>query len=180
MSHMSRDHEASPPLNGSTAPSSRSRVLFLDDDPGRAEIFLAEVPHAVWVSTVEECLARLAEEWDEVHLDHDLGGETFVDCGREDCGMEVVRWLCLSARPHLNPTRFYVHSHNAAAADLMVMQLRVAGYQVEGRPFGYHTLPWSKATRLATAIPLPPARGGFSRWLRELGRYVFGSSGTSG
>ena len=50
-------------------------ILFLDDDPERAEIFLADNPEAVWVQTAEECIARLAEAWDEVHLDHDLGGE---------------------------------------------------------------------------------------------------------
>lgn len=178
MNLMSRDDESRLPQNGPVAEPPRSRVLFLDDDPDRATIFLAEVPHAVWVSTVEECLSRLDEEWDEVHLDHDLGGETFVDCGREDCGMEVVRWLCLEAHPHLTPTQFYVHSHNAGAADLMVMQLRVAGYQVEGRPFGYSP-PMSTSTRPPIETFLPPARG-FSNWLRELGRYVFGSSGTSG
>jgi hypothetical protein len=153
------------------------RVLFLDDDPDRAEIFLGEVPHAVWVSTVGDCLVRLGEEWDEVHLDHDLGGETFVDCGREDCGMEVVRWLCLEPHPHLANTRFYVHSHNAGAADLMVMQLRVAGFQVEGRPFG-HSPTERTDDRVRFEMVNGPERG-FSAWLRELGRYVFGSSRSS-
>ena len=151
------------------------RILFLDDDPDRAEVFLAEVPHAVWVSTVEDCVRRLDEqEWDEVHLDHDLGGETFVDCGREDCGMEVVRWLCLEPHPYLEATRFYVHSHNAGAADLMVMQLQVAGFQVEARPFG-HSSAADLYDHSGFELGQPPERG-FSAWLRELGRYVFGSS----
>jgi hypothetical protein len=77
------------------------RILFLDDDPARAEIFLAENPDAIWVETASDCIARLEEPWDEVHLDHDLGGERFVDLSREDCGMEVVRWLCLEPHPHL-------------------------------------------------------------------------------
>ena len=54
------------------------RVLFLDDDPRRAEIFLAENPEAVWVETVTDCVSRLEEKWDEVHLDHDLGGQQMV------------------------------------------------------------------------------------------------------
>ena len=111
-------------------------VLFLDDDPGRAEVFLAENPEAVWVQTAAECIARLEEPWDEVHLDHDLGGEHFVDHGREDCGMEVVRWLCLHDRPHLRTTRFHVHSHNPVAATMMGMQMMINGYTVEVRPFG--------------------------------------------
>jgi hypothetical protein len=112
------------------------RLLFLDDDPVRAEIFLAENPEAVWVQTARECLERLAEPWDEVYLDHDLGGEVFVDLNREDCGMEVVRWLCLEPRPHLRQTQFVVHSHNINAACAMVIHLDVAGYRVDGRPFG--------------------------------------------
>jgi hypothetical protein len=112
------------------------RVLFLDDDPARAEVFLADNPAAVWVQTVAECLARLEERWDEVHLDHDLGGEQFVTCDREDCGMEVVRWLCLIPRPHLRETRFFIHSHNAGAVFIMATQMEGAGYRVESRPFG--------------------------------------------
>lgn len=117
------------------------RQLFLDDDPTRAGIFLAENPTAVWVQTAEECISRLEEPWNEVHLDHDLGGEHFVDHTRDDCGMEVVRWLCLHSGPHLRSTWFYVHSHNSAAAATMAMQLMVAGYFVELRPFGTGPLP---------------------------------------
>lgn len=115
---------------------SPSRRLFLDDDPARSEIFLADFPDAVWVQTAAECIARLAEPWDEVHLDHDLGGEHFVDVSRPDCGMEVVRWLCVEPRPHLRAAKFLVHSHNPNAATMMGMQLMLAGFTVEVRPFG--------------------------------------------
>ena len=117
-------------------PRPSPRILFLDDDPRRAEIFLAENPDAVWVQTVAECVAHLAEVWDEVHLDHDLGGEQFVAVDRDDCGMEVVRWICLEDRPHLRATRFYVHSHNVAAASVMTLQMWGSGYRAEFRPFG--------------------------------------------
>ena len=72
--------------------------MFLDDDPNRAEIFLKEHPQAIWVTTVAECLARLDEPWDEIHLDHDLGGKMFVDSADQECGMEVIRWLCKEPR----------------------------------------------------------------------------------
>src|SRR5262245_60109865 len=90
-------------------PVPASRLLFLDDDPLRAELFLRENPHAVWVTTVGECVARLDDVWDEVHLDHDLGGKTFVDSSADDCGMEVIRWLCKGLRGHLKDTLFFVH-----------------------------------------------------------------------
>jgi hypothetical protein len=102
----------------------------------RAEAFLIENPQAVWVQTVQECLSRIVENWDEVHLDHDLGGKTFVDTNENDCGMEVIRWLCGQPRDHLRQTLFYVHTHNSLAGLLMVLQMRSSGYKAEFRPFG--------------------------------------------
>src|SRR6476469_10087654 len=112
------------------------RVLFLDDDPARGVAFLAWNPGAVWVRTAAECLERLAGRWDAVHLDHDLGGERFVDHEREDCGMAVVRWLCEEPRPHLRDTRFVVHTHNRDAARTMIFPLQTLGYDVHASPFG--------------------------------------------
>jgi hypothetical protein len=112
------------------------RRLFLDDDPERAAVFLKRHPDAVWVQTVADCVARLAESWDEIHLDHDLGGEQFVDVNRDDCGMEVVRWLGREPRKHLRRSKFTVHSHNIAAAFEMVMSLQALGFRVDACPFG--------------------------------------------
>lgn len=112
------------------------RLLFLDDDPARAECFLSEHPEAVWVTNVPDCLARLTGSWDEVHLDHDLGGKTYVDSADTDCGMEVIRWLCKEPREHLRNVSFFVHTHNVAAGLLMVLQMRSGGYRAEFRPFG--------------------------------------------
>ena len=112
------------------------RRLFLDDDPARAEVFLRDYPDAIWVETVPECIEQLAESWDEVHLDHDLGGEVYVDILREDCGMEVVRWLVKQPRPHLKETRFTIHSWNDSASMAMLWHLEALGYQVVAHPFG--------------------------------------------
>src|SRR3954447_20405295 len=92
-----------------------SRLLFLDDDPERAGAFLRRFPQAIWVQTAEECLLCLEEPWDEVHLDHDLGGERGVDFERQDCGMAVVRWIVAEPRPHLMAARFVVHTRNPTA-----------------------------------------------------------------
>jgi hypothetical protein len=120
-------------------PKKPPRRLFLDDDPERASAFLEANQGAVWVQTVPECVEKLAEPWDEVHLDHDLGGEHYVDTSREDCGMEVVRWLANEPRHHLRRARFTVHSHNMAAAFEMVYRIRALGYRVEARPFRIET-----------------------------------------
>lgn len=114
----------------------RRRLLFLDDDPTRAEQFLQAHPRAVWVTNVPDCIARLAGPWDEVHLDHDLGGRVYVDWSDADTGMEVIRWLCKAPRPHLKRTRFFVHTHNETAGLLMVLLMQSGGYRAEFRPFG--------------------------------------------
>ncbi len=152
-----------------TSPDGDWRVLFLDDDPLRAEVFLSENPGAVWVTTVEACLAKLAESWNEVHLDHDLGGEQFVDVDRDDCGMAVVRWLCNEPRAHLRATRFVVHTHNPVAGNLMMMMMEFGGYQVEGRPFGaeFHPLDLFRDEDSEGGFrPLPA----WLVWLRTLGK----------
>jgi hypothetical protein len=124
-------------VTGRDGPGDRPvRRLFLDDDPDRAAEFLAEYPDAIWVTTVEECVARLGSPWDEVYLDHDLGGEHFVEVARADCGMAVVRWLAFEPRPHLRRTRFFVHSHNGVAAYVMLLQLKGLGLNATASPFG--------------------------------------------
>ena len=146
-----------------------SRVLFLDDDPERSRVFLEANPQAVWVQTVAECVAALGQSWDEVHLDHDLGGELFVDMARDDCGMEVVRWLTREPRPHLKAAQFLVHSHNAVAATTMGMHLMAAGYSVDLHPFGAPPPEDFPEDDWIDELPSPPRRS-LARRLRELFR----------
>ena len=94
---------------------------------------------AVWVQTVEQCIDLLQQPWDEVYLDHDLGGEVLVDHERPDSGMAVVRWLCEEPRPHLQETRFIIHTHNPNAACMVVLHLQVMGFNVQASPFGVVT-----------------------------------------
>jgi hypothetical protein len=143
--------------------SETERILFLDDDPARAEAFRARYPHAIWARTAEECQARLAEPWDVVYLDHDLGGETFVDHERDDCGMEVVRWLDREPRPHLQGTRFVVHTRNPNAACIMVVHLEAMGYSAQAVPFGNLLLAPPSAGR-----PRPGPVRALTAWLRSL------------
>ncbi len=138
------------------------RILFLDDAPDRAAVFLAGHPSAICVQTVEHCIDLLQQPWDEVHLDHDLGGEVLVDHERPDCGMAVVRWLCEEPRPHLRDTRFIIHTHNPNAACIMVLHLQVMGFQVQASPFGVVT-PTGRGANLGALA---------GRMLRWLGRHT--------
>ena len=108
-------------------------ILFLDDSPDRAETMLAQYPETIWVQTASETIQKLSQEqWHVVCLDHDLGGETFVDPNREDCGMEVVRWI-EQAMPTIG--KIIVHTWNYPAAKQMVARLRRKDYVVILQPF---------------------------------------------
>jgi len=112
----------------------------------------------VWVKSADACIARLADCWDEVHLDHDLGGEHFVDTSRDDCGMAVVRWLCAEARPQHRDTRFFIHSYNLAAASMMVDCLLSNGYTAESRPFGFDLVDLLSFEDVAAALSVHKSR----------------------
>jgi hypothetical protein len=110
-------------------------ILFLDDSPERCKAFRAEQPSATIVNTAAEAIAALTTySWNEVHLDHDLGGETFVDSSLPNTGMEVVRWICEN-KPVIGLV--VVHTCNPPAGDAMVSSIENHGYMVRRCPF-----PW--------------------------------------
>ncbi len=108
-------------------------ILFLDDDAQRTQLFVAGVPHAVTVETAADCIDKLTNhEWDIVCLDHDLGGEVYVDSSREDCGMEVVRWI-VENKPKVK--LFIVYSYNGSVVQEMVARLVAVDYDAVYIPF---------------------------------------------
>lgn len=118
-----------------------SHVLFLDDDHARCHEARGALPYATIVTTAAAAIAALADGpatgWDVVLLDHDLGGEVFVDSDREDCGMEVVRWV-LAHRPSVR--LFLLHSFNAPAARAMRQALQGVGYRSACAPHQHRRL----------------------------------------
>jgi hypothetical protein len=120
-----------------------SVIMFLDDDPHRAALMFNRMneqdrSRTFWVKTAQEAIDMLRdyrERLEYVFLDHDLGGETHVYSGREDCGMEVIRYL-----EHQNPTdfdcTFIIHSWNIDAAIKMTERLVAKGYTATQQPFG--------------------------------------------
>jgi hypothetical protein len=108
-------------------------VLFLDDSLGRQKDFRRHYPSAKIVATVSTCVEALqSEDWDVVFLDHDLGNETYVNSTREDCGMEVARWI-IENRPSIGT--IVCHSLNEPARKEMVHKLADADYKVFNIPF---------------------------------------------
>ena len=125
-------------------------ILFLDDSPERAVLAYERMPvksreETIWCRTAEEAIVTLwdyRDRLDAVHLDHDLGGQEYVNTSREDCGMEVVRYLEKMSRDKpeefkkLKAARFVIHSWNDHAGPIMVERLLKIGLNVEYRPFG--------------------------------------------
>jgi hypothetical protein len=77
-----------------------------------------------------------SDKVDALFLDHDLGGEVYVDSSRKDCGMEVVRFI-VENKPKVS--QIIVHTLNQNAGINMTNQLRNAGYEVKYIPFLYFT-----------------------------------------
>jgi hypothetical protein len=123
-------------------------IIFLDDDQNRTRDFLnkiGEVPSCEihTPTTATEAIERIKAFQSarnalidnhslSVFLDHDLGGEIYVDSNREDCGMEVVRWI-VANKPTIE--QLVVHTHNVPAGQDMKTRLMAAGYDVDYIPF---------------------------------------------
>lgn len=111
-------------------------VLVLEDTPERMRYFKMYCPSLVHEETAKGCIEKLkeAEYIHELWLDHDLGGEMYVDSKREDCGMEVVRFL---EQNNLQQKikNIYVHSHNNYENLRMHTALSNAGYSSMLYPF---------------------------------------------
>jgi len=110
-------------------------IIFLDDDKQRCRAFkrFAGCPSTI-VHTAQDCIKAI-QETDDISilfLDHDLGGEVYVNSAREDCGMEVVRWIVANNPPIRT---IIVHSLNAPAAQSMVVALKRAQYDAHYNPF---------------------------------------------
>ena len=110
----------------------KMKMLFLDDRTKRVESARRQFGgkfDLTIVSTVKECLRKLSgEDWDEVHLDHDLNGDDFQNPDSPTAGMEVVRYIVKCGWP---PSKrkpiFRVHSSNIFASWLMVRTLHEVG-----------------------------------------------------
>lgn len=120
----------------------KMRMLFLDDRTKRVESARRQYGEK-WdlaiVSNVKECLRKMSEEdWDEVHLDHDLNGEDFQDPHDPMAGMAVVYYIQKCGWPaNKRKPIFRIHSSNVFAAYLMVKTLQGIGFYAFWERFQY-------------------------------------------
>lgn len=130
-------------------------MIVLEDDDRRIAFLKRAVCDNVTVTrTVPECIECLrGSEGHYLSLDHDLGGEEFVDSARKDCGMEVIRWLAKQREENPDALDWLhtivCHSHNVEAREAMVAALHAAGYDgAQGLRFYNDALRFWKKERI--------------------------------
>jgi len=110
-----------------------AQILILEDNPERVKAFRQKFigSTVVIVDTVTDCIEQLQEkQWDELWLDHDLGGKEMVESG-VGTGYAVAQWLELN--PHFKPPRIWVHSLNKSG----VQNILAALPEAKAYPFGW-------------------------------------------
>jgi len=103
------------------------KILILEDDINRIRTFAAKLSpdrfDVVFVTTARGATDHLeALDFDVVFLDHDLGGDVYVDPSNENTGSGVVRWILQNMESVGQPT-FVIHSLNTPAAEAMERDL---------------------------------------------------------
>jgi CheY-like chemotaxis protein len=98
------------------------RILILDDDLSRHKHFKAnlighELTHT---ETAQECIDQIAnnELFDYIFLDHDLGGNVYVESGK-NTGYEVAQYLANNPDKIPGKRKVLVHSLNPVGAKNM-------------------------------------------------------------
>lgn len=123
------------------------RILFLDDDSYRYKQILRARGYNTtidWVETAQACIDKLSHHdmYNQIWLDHDLGGEVYVSETNINTGSEVVRHILREELPI--KCDIIVHSMNTVAANNMVAVLQKAGYSAVYMPFSLAKKFWDE------------------------------------
>ena len=125
------------------------KIFILEDDATRNALFFQSlIGHDVTAADNVEDAKKLYTEhapFDVVLLDHDLGGETYVNSAQENTGAAFCRWL---TTPEAKVATF-VHSYNPEGAkNMMHILVEQKGWQrVTRLPFGLNLLKWLEGLR---------------------------------
>lgn len=119
----------------------KTRVLVLEDDHNRHKQFKerfienGNISYTI-VETAEACLTLLKnEKYDMVFLDHDLGGEVFVNSENRNTGAEVARRITEDRSSVIGSPLFIIHSLNPTGSEYMENLLKKEFSQVYRIPF---------------------------------------------
>jgi len=100
------------------------KILVLEDDISRIKQFresfqfLTEIARVDYCDTAENCIELLKKEkYSLIFLDHDLGGQVYVDTNDKNTGSEVARWI--EQNPLESGQQVIIHTCNPAGAKYM-------------------------------------------------------------
>ena len=117
-----------------------NKILILDDDNHRHKLFAQKyaTEDLTHVHTSYDAIEVLkSTEFDYVFLDHDLGGEIYVESG-PGTGYEVAEWI--SNNPERKPSQMVIlHSLNPPGRKNMCNILKSKGVEVMESPFLWQT-----------------------------------------
>ena len=123
------------------------KVFVLEDDPNRIETIKnrfgkkANFIFTVNIQEAKEKFNPVNENYDLIMLDHDLGGQVYVDSKENNTGAEFCRWIL---KNKFNLPQVIIHSHNIVGAEIMEEYLIKGGHNVLKIPFGNLINLWDK------------------------------------
>jgi len=101
------------------------KILVLEDNLERIKQFRERfrsfhgIDRVDYCDTAQNCIELLKlSEYSLIFLDHDLGGEVFVNHDDKNTGSEVARWI--EKNPLKNGQSVIVHSCNPGGAEYMM------------------------------------------------------------
>jgi CheY-like chemotaxis protein len=112
------------------------KVFILDDEPIRIEVITRYirkngVPETIIVSAsnATEAKDKLKEgqPWDELYLDHDLGGLIYVDSLEENTGYQVAKFI---VDTNIKYEKVIIHSLNYDGAKRMQQVLKINAHTI--------------------------------------------------
>jgi hypothetical protein len=124
------------------------RVFVLEDDPIRIKVFkenFEKFAKFTFSTNIYDAMKDfdLNNKYDLILLDHDLGGETFVDSEFYNTGAQFCRYLI---KKKIELPQIIIHSHNPVGAEIMEEYLIEKGYNASRVPFGELIKRWDQGT----------------------------------
>jgi len=114
------------------------KIFVLEDNEIRIDFFkkICAACTLVIATNAEEAIKLLKQnEYDIILLDHDLGGEIYVNSNEQNTGFQVVKYMILNKLQQ--NSYIIIHSMNYIGAKLMLQNLLTNGYEAEIIPFSF-------------------------------------------
>jgi CheY-like chemotaxis protein len=124
------------------------RVFVLEDDPSRIEtiqFFWGNFADFDITSSYGEAIEKFNGEYNLIMLDHDLGGQIYVDIKESNTGTNFAKWLAKNCLSKTAPV--IIHSHNPVGS-MSMEEILIKGKftQVASIPFGHLVKHWNDGT----------------------------------